>query len=263
VANRYDDAVKALCAGGLGDLCDWVGVKVEGDAEPLRLSESAPPATTRQVDLLVEVDPSTVLHIEFQKSIERRFAERMLDYWSRIDASVDRPGLVIVQHVIQLGDGRLPSRLSRGLLDFSFEVRRLCDEDPDRLLAATGLAPFAALGRMPHRHRPAALAKALAIVAEVEDAHRREHLARATMALAHSRLDPDTIMSTYEEIVMPLPSVNDVFYEAGVIRSVASLLRVRFGEDERIDGIARRLSILGPDDAIARAERADSLDDLA
>jgi hypothetical protein len=159
VVNKYDDAVRALCAVGLTDLCGWLGVEAGGDAEPLRLSESAPPTTTRQIDLLVELAAGAVLHIEFQKSIERRFAERMLDYWSRIDASLDRPGLVIVQHVVQLGDGRLPSRLSRGRLDFSFQVNRLCDEDPERFLSAVGLVPFAALGQAPERLRPAVFAR--------------------------------------------------------------------------------------------------------
>ena len=46
VANRYDDAIKALCAVDLTGLCRWLGVPVEGGrAEPIRLSESVPVAS--------------------------------------------------------------------------------------------------------------------------------------------------------------------------------------------------------------------------
>jgi hypothetical protein len=62
---------------------------------------------------------------------------------------------------------------------------------------------------------------------------------------------------------MPIPSANAAFFEAGVMNAVASLLRVRFGRDERIDAIAERLAARGADVAMAAVEHADSLDDLA
>jgi predicted transposase YdaD len=275
MANRYDDAVKALCAIGLSDLCDWLGVETTEPVPLLRLSESAPPATTRQVDLLVEVDPSTVLHVEFQTHAERRFAERMLDYWVRIDASLDRANLEILQHVVHLGDGRLGPGVARGNLRFSFAVHAVRSEDPERFLARAGLVPFAALARMPDASRAAALAKALSIIADVEDDRRRETLGRATVVLAAVRLDPATITKTWEESAMPIPNILDRVYdegrdegeargrELGLIQAVASLLQVRFGGDERIDAIAERLAGQGATSAMAAVEQARSLDDLA
>jgi hypothetical protein len=157
VANRYDDAVKAVCALDLAGLCNWLGVKVASPTTPLRLAESAPPTTTRQMDLLVAVDDDTVLHVEFQTRPERRFPQRMLDYWLRIEASLDRPGLRIIQHVIQLGDGHIEDTLVRDDIVFSYDVHRLCDEDPEQFRERSRPAP-----------RPAR--RALAVVAAVEDA---------------------------------------------------------------------------------------------
>ena len=39
MANRYDDAVKAVCALDLSGLCNWLGVKVASPTTPLRLAE--------------------------------------------------------------------------------------------------------------------------------------------------------------------------------------------------------------------------------
>jgi hypothetical protein len=66
MANQYDDAVKALCAVDLGGLCSWLGVPVTGPRSPLRLAESVPSASTRVVDLLVGIDATTDVHVEFQ-----------------------------------------------------------------------------------------------------------------------------------------------------------------------------------------------------
>jgi hypothetical protein len=275
VANRYDDAVKAVCALDLAGLCNWLGVKVASPTTPLRLAESAPPTTTRQMDLLVAVDDETVLHVEFQTRPERRFAQRMLDYWLRIDASLDRPGLRIIQHVIQLGDGHIEDTLVRDDIVFSYDVHRLCDEDPEQFLVDPGLVPFAALAGNDPARRPDQLRRALAVVAAVEDARGREVLARATVELAAIRLGAATISTTWKESPMPIPSVLSKLYdegleeglekgrEKGLIEAVASLLRIRFGDDPGVDALASRLAALGATKAMAAVERAGSLDELS
>jgi hypothetical protein len=264
---RYDDAVKALCAFDLSGLCAWLGVPTEGAPRAVRLAESLSPLTTREVDLLVSVDDATVLHVEFQTHPEKRFAQRMLEYWLRLEGSEPLKGREIVQHAVLLGPGRLTAGLTRRRLDYSYEVHRLCDADPERLLADPALVPFAALARMPEHRRGAALAQALSIVAALDDPHHRERLARATIDLAAIRLTSATISRAWEESDMPIPSLTNRLYQEGrdegVIETIASLLRVRFGDDDRIGSIAARLAHLGPIRAIRTADRASTLDDLA
>jgi hypothetical protein len=270
MANRYDDAVRALCAVDLTGLCGWLGADVRKRPEPLRLSESAPPTSTRQLDLLVGVGDGTLLHVEFQTRPERRFAQRMLGYWLRIEAQQEFRGHEIHQHVVLLGDGDLDRRLTRSGLDFAFELSRVRDEDPERFLTEPGLVPFAALGRVPDRLRPAVLRRALGIVAGVDDPDHRHNLARATVELAHVRLDPATINLTWEESAMPIPSLLNKLYLEGEAKGraeervamLASMLRRHFGDDPRIVATAERLGRLDSDEAIDVVERATSLDDI-
>jgi hypothetical protein len=274
VANRYDDAVRALCAVDLTGLCGWLGTKPSQRPDLLRLSESAPPASTRQLDLLVGVDGDTVLHVEFQTRPERRFAQRMLDYWVRIEAQKEFRDREIHQHAVLLGDGHLEDRISRRGLTYTFGLHLVRDENPERFLADPALVPFAALGRVPDRLRPAVLRQGLAILARVDDPGHRHDLARATVELANVRLDPDTINRAWEESAMPIPSMLNRLYLEGEAKGRAegeaearaalltSLLRRRFGDDPGIAAAAETLGHLGADDAISRVEQAASLDDL-
>jgi flagellar biosynthesis/type III secretory pathway protein FliH len=139
--------------------------------------------------------------------------------------------------------------------------------------------PFAALAGNDPARRPAQLRRALAVVAAVEDARGREVLARATVELAAIRLCAATISTTWKESPMPIPSVLSKLYdegleeglekgreegrEKGLIEAVASLLRIRFGDDPRADAVASRLVPLGATEAMAAVERAGSLDELS
>jgi hypothetical protein len=274
VANRYDDAVRALCAVDLTGLCGWLGAEVCEQPQLLRLSESAPPASTRQLDLLVGVDDHTLLHVEFQTRPEARFAQRMLEYWLRIEAQDELRDRVIHQHVVLLGDGDLDNRLFRVGLDFVFAVSPVRHEDPERFLAEPGLVPLAALGRVPDRLRPAVLRRALGIVAGIDDPDHRHNLARATVELAHVRLDAATINRTWEVSAMPIPSLLNKLYLEGEAKGraegrsegrtamVTSLLRHRFGDGPGIASVAERLGALDDDEALDRIEQASSLSDL-
>jgi hypothetical protein len=193
MVNRYDDAVRALCAVDLTGLCGWLGAKASRPPDLLRLSESAPPTSTRQLDLLVGVDDDLVLHVEFQTRPERRFAQRMLG-----------------------------------------------------------------------------LRRALALVADFDDPDHRHDLARATVELAHVRLDAATINRTWEESAMPIPSLLNKLYLEGEANGRAeeraamltSLLHRRFGDDPGIPAVAGRLGALENDEAFARIDAAASLDEL-
>jgi hypothetical protein len=109
-------------------------------------------------------------------------------------------------------------------------------------------------------------ARALRVIAGVGDLRRQETLARAAVDLAAVRLDAATIDSIWEESAMPIPSLLNRRYqeglEAGLERAAASLLRVRFGDDDRIEALAGRLARLGAAACIERIEAAGGLDEL-
>jgi hypothetical protein len=100
-------------------------------------------------------------------------------------------------------------------------------------------------------------------------------LVQAAVDLANIRLDAATIRTTWEESAMPVPSFIDQLREderrtgreeglqAGRPEGLASILRFRFGPDDRIPDLARRLPASDMDELVPRIEQAASLDELA
>jgi hypothetical protein len=202
------------------------------------------------------------VHLEFQTSAERYFAHRMLDYWSRLSRAPDLAGLRIEQHAVVLGAGLVDGSLHGHRLRFSFEVHYLRDQPVDDLLANPTLAPFAALARVGDHQRGEVLRRALDLIVTVGDDHGRTVLQRAAMDLARLRLDAATIDSIWKESAMPVPSWTKQLYDEGLEDAAGAMLRLRFGDDERVPGIARHLVRLGADEFVARIEAAGSLDEL-
>jgi hypothetical protein len=120
---------------------------------------------------------------------------------------------------------------------------------------------------MPERLRPAVLGRVLRLIAEEPDPDRRERLGWATVNLAGLYLPRATIDLTWEDSAMPIPSLTSEIYEEAVaetsVKAAAALLRIRFGDDERIDALASSLAQLDLDECMARIEKAGSLDELA
>jgi hypothetical protein len=268
---QYDDAVKALCLLEPASLCRWLGATVSGSVRAVRRSESLSTAT-RQVDALIAIDDQIALHVEFQADSEPRFDLRMLDYRLRLYRLPDLVGIEIAQHVVMLGRGGIDHQLRDGQLQYTFAVHYLRDEPVAPLLADVGLAPFAALADLPDDdHRAQTLRAALDLIAGVSDDHTRAVLAQAAVDLAALRLDPATINATWEDSAMPIPSLLQRTHdealqqgrEAGREEFVGSMLRRRFGHDERIAAIAHGLAALPPDDCLARITAAADLDELA
>jgi hypothetical protein len=112
-------------------------------------------------------------------------------------------------------------------------------------------------------------------------------LVQAAVDLANIRLDAATIRTTWEESAMPVPSFIDQLREderrtgrelglqegrqegrelglqEGRAESLVSLLRYRFGDDDRIPTVARRLATAAVGDVVPQIEQATSLDELA
>jgi hypothetical protein len=233
----------------------------------IRLSEMAWRATMRQVDALIAVGDALVVHLEFQTAGERDFAWRMLEYRALLARRDEIAGKELTQHVIVLGSDRITPGLADKQVTYGFEVHYVQDEHVDRFLGDPALAPFAALADVPDRQRPAVLRAALTITTAIPDPRLQQVLTRAAVDLAKIRLDPATIKTTLEELAMPVPSAIEeiarLYKPDHYAETIAALLRYRFGPDDRIPGIAKRLGTTEPDLYIPLIEEAASLDELA
>src|SRR5690606_11110676 len=93
----------------------------------------------------------------------------------------------------------------------------------------------------------------------------RPELLRATRDLAHIRLASGIIDEVWKELPMPIPTSEYYRYKEGeaegAVRTIATALRDRFGDDRRIDEIARKLAA-EPEHWFNRVLAAASLDDL-
>jgi hypothetical protein len=266
---HYDDSIKSLGQLDPASLCRLVGVATDTSTRVERLSENLP-TTTQQVDTLLAIDDHLVLHIEFQTRPERRFAQRMLGYLGRLVGSEAFDGIRVEQHAVLLGPGTLSDRLPE--YNFRFHVHHLRKAPVGPLLADISLTPFAVLADLPDDdHRARTLRTALARIAAVSDPSTRQVLAWTTADLASLCLTTDTIRTTWEELAMPFPSfaqaLRDEAREKGLEQGrqevLGSMLRQRFGPDQRVPAIAHRLATLDPDDGAARIAAATNLDELA
>jgi hypothetical protein len=263
---RYDDAMKALCAQVPLPLCQWLGVPVEGTVEPVRLSEMAPRAATRQVDALLAVGNRTIVHVELQSSGEAFFGWRMLDYRSLLSRRPELKGMALHQHAVVLGWDRVDEGVHDDEVDYRFTVHYLRDQPVEDFLERPELAPFAVLADLPGDARRSALRRALDLIGPVTDDHVRSVLAHAAVELAALRLDSDTIKATWEDSAMPIPSLLNETYEEGRADGreelVVAMLRQRFGPADGLPVVARRLATLDPDEVLARIGRAADLAEL-
>jgi hypothetical protein len=243
------------------------------------MSEAAPATAARAVDALVAIGTWLVVHIEFQSSAEPRFGLRMLDYRVRLYLLPEMKGKRLRQHVIMLGDGTIEAGLRDDDLDYHYQVHYLRDEPVEPFLADPALAPLATLANVSDSDRPAVLARAAALIATIEDDELRVVPATAAADLALLRVGSDIIIQTWKEYAMPIPSFAEALaehrgeekyqegleqgLEQGRRQMVETMLRHRFGSDERIPALACRLVELGMDECLARCEQARSLDELA
>jgi hypothetical protein len=270
---RFDGAVKNLCARQPVTICGLLGIPITTGATALRLSENLPPVT-RQIDALIAIGDDLAVHIEFQTAGEPRFARRMLDHRLRLGELAELEGRRLMQHAVVLGPGRVDNGIADEQLYFTFTTHYLRHLPVGPLLSDPRLAPFAPLGRLTNAERPTIVRQAFDLIAGVAEPSLRATLAQATVDLASIHLDTTTINATWEESAMPVPSLLQRQYDEGFetgretghqnacTSMAAAVLRRRFGSDDRIDAVARRLARLDPDELVDRIETASSLGDL-
>ncbi len=284
----YDNALRLLAAEDLVALCRWLGIVA--DPGTVRLSEALPSAT-QYADLLVGAGPGQLAQVEFVRRPARDLAARMLKYRARIMRL--EPGVGLRQHVVVLAEGLVANETADGDRFFArFDITYLRQQSPAWLLSQVGLAPLASLGKVGRASdRPLILRDALEVIRRGAPPERARQLVDVAAVLAAIHLDAATIEAVGREAAMPI-SLEDteagkVIAQRGRARGLAEgrteglaegladgladgesavlaeLLTARFGEDERIPAIARRLAGLGEKSAVAAALSAGSLDELA
>jgi hypothetical protein len=276
----YDNALRWLVANNLAGVCRWLG-EDPGEA-PLMVSEALP-ASTMYTDVLVRTGPERLLHVEFVRRVEADFGARMLEYRSRIMRA--RPGMALVQHVLVLAEGYVPARFGDDEYGFRLHVTYLREHEPKEFLAQAPLAPLAVLARAAdEQERISTLHHVLRAVVKGEpDATRATGLVNAAGLLAAMHLTGRTIRRIWKETYVPL------FYREDIEKFIAAmepadeeerladieyekyrptalvldtLIRHRFGDDDRVSRIAFTLAQGPLQRAVAVIEDSDSLEAL-
>ena len=276
----YDNALRTLAGDEILALCRWLGI--EADPGTIRLSEALPSAT-QYADLLVGAGPARLAQVEFVRRPSPSLPVRMLEYRARIMRL--EPTARLHQHVVVLAGGTVRDELSDGDRFFArFEVTYLRRQDPDELLSQVALAPLASLGAVKRsRDRPAILRRALDVIHAGAAPEQARRLVDVAAVLAAIHLDAATIEAVGREAAMPISlegtDAGRVIAQRGRAKGrdegrvegrnegesavLAELLTARFGTDERIPLLARRLAEAGEKAAVAAVLAASSLDDLA
>lgn len=263
----YDNAVKFVAATDVDELCRWLGVPAGPGA--VQLSESMP-GQTMQADLLLRSDPGHIWQVEFVTHVTTDLARRLVAYRARVMEF--HPGDSLQQHVLVLGRGKVAGEV-RDAEEFWMRVHvsYLRDRDPEDLLKTPALAPLAVLGRASGtKERRALLRAALRAISTGADPACRPELTDAATTLAAIRLDRATIAAIGKETNVPIDlrdtdlaqSFLQEGREEGWAESMALVLHLRYGQDERIPILAGRLAHLSAERIAEVVTAAASLDAL-
>jgi hypothetical protein len=272
----FDRAMRRVAEGDLPAFCDWLGVDRVGSAQILSGSF---PAATLHADLLVQVSPRGLMHVEYMRTPPADLAVRMIGYRASIMRA--HPGVRISQHAIVLGEGRVRSA-DDPENGFSLGLRTiyLRECDPAPLLSVPGLAPLAVLAQGDRQARARSLVAAVNVIQSgTESGPGQAQLLEAAAVLATIRLDGLTIDEIRRESGLSVESIADFYSETEVGRELvnrgieqglersgqmlATLLFDRFGEQPEIPQIVARL-VRWPDpaDAVHAVTRVRNLHEL-
>jgi hypothetical protein len=285
----FDRAMRQVAEGDLTAFCSWLGVHTDG---PVELRSGSFPAGTMHADLLAQVTPGRLLHVEYQRITEPDLAVRMLGYRAQIMRRY--PGLGVTQHVIVLGDGWLQpcDDLETGFR-LGLRITYLRELDPEPLLATAGLAPLAVLASGDQGRRAQSLAGAFEMIRSgTTPGSGQDQLLEAAAILATIRLDRLTIDQIAKESGMTVESIADFYSDTkigqellrrgeakgeargeargeakgearGVRATLEALLKERFGDQDDLPAVAAGLAHwASPAAAVQAITTAGTLDDL-
>ncbi|MBK6872088.1 MAG: Rpn family recombination-promoting nuclease/putative transposase [Kineosporiaceae bacterium] len=283
----YDNALRTLAGDEILAVCGWLGI--QADPGTVRLSEALPSAT-QYADLLVGTGPGRLAQVEFIRRPARNLPIRMLEYRARIMRL--EPTARLYQHVVVLAGGDVENELTDGDRFFTrFDVTYVRRQDPDELLSQVALAPLASLGAVQRtRDRRVILRRALQVIHDGAAPEQARRLVDVAAVLAAIHLDAATIEEVGREAAMPISlegtDAGRVIAQRGRTEGrdegrvegrvegrlegraegesavLAELLTARFGADDRIPHLARRLAAAGEKAAVSAVLAAATLDAL-
>jgi len=177
-----------------------------------------------------------ILHIEFQTNPDPTMPFRMLKYWVRL---YDQYQCEIIQIVIYLkpsgAEAVFVDRFDGIRTQHQYRVMRLWEEDPEALLADTGLLPLASLART---DRPEVLLRRVAQqVDTIETGDLQQSISACCQVIAGLRFDRELIRSLFKEETMRESVIYQDILQQGLQRGlqqgesgiVIKQLRRKFG----------------------------------
>jgi hypothetical protein len=279
-----------IVEGALDAFCDWLKIKVDGQAETLSPVFAA---EKRTADLLLRVSKNRLLHVEYIRNPRADLFARMVGYRAHIMRRYQ--GMSLFQVAIILGRGRLrtwddpEAGFSLGL-----KIIHLNEQDPQEFLSRPGLAALAELAKGDLTTRAESAVAALKVIQTLPE-ERHQGLREAMLALATITLNPSTINLIGKETGMSIQSLVKFYRQTdigqgileqgvqqgvqqgleqgvqqgleqgvqqGQVRLLAALIRDRFGDDDQITAIAGLLAQIPEETSVHILNGATSLNDL-
>ena len=263
--------MRQIVESDLAAFLEWLGIPVEGT--PTILPDTFT-AETRYVDLIAEVGPDRLLHVEYVHTPKTDLAIRMLGYRAVIMAAHE--GKSLTQYAIIMKDGRVPSCDDpENGFSLGFHPIYLRDHPPEPLRKGIALAALSSLAQGDTATRAEGLADAYARIQTLPETEIAA-LLEAADVLATIRLDPNTIEQIRKELGMSVKAVADFYSQTeagrelmhraeanGQAQMLEALLRDRFGDQPGIATTAGHLAETGDLAAAAHlVTHAQTFDDL-
>ncbi len=145
--HEYDNLLKYLAEHYPAALASWLLSKPVTRVRVLKSELSLQPIRADSVHLL-EIDDE-ILHVEFETDptgSEPPLELRMLDYFVRVYRRERKPVRQVVIVLAETG-AHIPEEFHVGDTWHRFRVIKMCEQDPEPLLAHEGLWPLAVLAR--------------------------------------------------------------------------------------------------------------------
>jgi hypothetical protein len=257
--------MRTLIEDDLGAFCEWLGEPHEAEAD---LMSSSFTAETMHADLVARVAPGRIVHAEYILQPNRAMTVRMVAYLARLLR--EYPDHSITQYAIVLDKGNLPS-VDDPRTGFTLGLRTvyLRKSKPAPLLVHPSLGGLAVLAEGDEVGRGHFLKEAIQGVNQLPTI-RQERLINAMVILASITLKASTIDLIAKETGMTIETVAQFYLgtevgqeilKQGTAKTLAALLRSRFGDDPRIPSIAGCLVLAG-EASYPLISEVSSLEDL-
>lgn len=201
MAAEYDNLLKYLAENHAEALASWLMGKPVGNR--VRLIKTELSLQPVRADWMAQFDlEDEILHAEFETDpadSDPPLPLRMLDYFVR---TYRRERKLVRQVVIVLAEttAHIPEEFRVGETRHRYRVIKMCEQDPEPLLAEPGLAPLAVLARTAH---PEELIRQVAdIVQNIPQPDLRSDLTAAAFLLAGLRFDRSFLRGLFKEEIM-------------------------------------------------------------